>query len=367
VRPEFRRLQGQEHARRYLRSLLQQEELPPALMFVGPYGVGKATAAYEWVQMLFCTGDTPPCGSCRACRQIQTLNHPDVHLLMPPAERERVRPERGLRPFPPGKGNLQIGIDAVRQVREELQRPPVQGDRRVVLVLDADQLTPEAQNALLKSLEEPPEGTVFLLITSQEQRVLPTLHSRSRKIRFHYLDYAAFVRALQPEPAHPTLLYGLSRGSPGLARALVESGALHHRPAFLKFLVGEWEALARVLDDHLGGWTAFDLRLHVLVWGTLLRDLLLIRQESTPHPLLVHQDLEASLLELVPRVDPMRLFRGLQALRVLDVALDRRLGMLEALSLFLSRVFPHHFKATFLEIHRDSAPFDVNEWFAQTP
>ncbi len=365
--PEFTRLQGQEHAQRYLLSLLEQEALPPALMFVGPSGVGKATAAYEWAQMLLCTGDRPPCGRCTSCRQMKSLSHPDFHLLMPPGERERVRPERGLRPFPPGMGSLQIGIDEVRRIREELQRPPVQGTRRVVVILDADQLTPEAQNALLKSLEEPPQGTLFLLVTSQEHRVLPTLHSRSRKLVFHYLDYASFVRALHPEPSQPTLLYGLTRGSPGLARVLVERGVLHHRQAFLAFIHGKWEDLVRVLNDHLQGWSAFDLRLVVLIWGTLLRDLLLIKLEANPHHLLVHQDLEERLRETASRVDVQRLFRGLYALRMVDVALERNLSPLEALSLFLAQVDPPHFKSTFLEIHQPGAPFDVWAWFAHNP
>lgn len=147
--------------------------MPHALLLVGPSGVGKATLADDIAAGLLCRAEDPaerPCRECRACRALEHGNHPDVHRLGPTGAGLVIpiggRDERGVR-------------DLVR----DLSLLPVEGGARVAIVSDADRMTEDAQSAFLKTLEEPPAGTVLLLTATDEERLLPTIRSRCSRIR----------------------------------------------------------------------------------------------------------------------------------------------------------------------------------------
>ena len=148
-----------------LMNTLRQGSFVHAYLISGGAGLGKRTLAALMAQYLVCTGADKPCGRCAACVQAREGNHPDI-ILVRPGEPINPRVDRGLKSIP---------VDEIRQVNELAGRHTFEGGRRVVIIQSAHQMTPQAQNALLKTLEEPMPGTVFLLVTDAPELLLTTI------------------------------------------------------------------------------------------------------------------------------------------------------------------------------------------------
>ena len=185
-----------------------------AYRFEGPDGVGKEKAAFALAQCLECTQprETLACGACSACQRVATLSeqppqvpkHPDVVVL-----------ERGLYPAAIlGTDSVETNTINLPQVRKLVQSrvgyPPHEGRALVFIIRRADELNASAANALLKTLEEPPEKTHFILLTSRPHRLLDTIRSRTLAVRFgplsdevlgSILDRNGASRAVIPWPA----------------------------------------------------------------------------------------------------------------------------------------------------------------------
>ena len=164
---------------------IDRESLPPTLLFAGPSGVGKWRVARATAQAMNCLEPVreanglplDACGRCRSCDRIARGVHVDVIALEP-------------------DDRASIKIDVVREVLSRTGYRPFEGKRRVVLIREADTLEPEAQNSLLKNLEEPPPGTVFILTTAVPGVLLPTVRSRCMRLRFGRLTAAEVALAL---------------------------------------------------------------------------------------------------------------------------------------------------------------------------
>ena len=199
-----------------LEGLVSSGKLPNALIFAGPEGAGKELAAVKLASLLDCEaegatergGRGTTCASgarCPACSRIRSLEHPDVHIMypVPHGEMDKELPEvlesRREDFFNYGEsGNRarSIGIDMIRHVTEVLSKHPFEGRRTFVALFEAHLATAEAQNALLKLLEEPPPSAVIVLVTEYPDRLLPTVLSRCYEIRFDPLPAEAIAQFL---------------------------------------------------------------------------------------------------------------------------------------------------------------------------
>ncbi|MEZ4316036.1 MAG: DNA polymerase III subunit delta' [Myxococcota bacterium] len=200
-----------------LRAAADRDGLHHAYLFEGPEGLGRRRVA-DWLAMYVnCTASERPCGRCSRCLQIAAGNHPDVITLEPD----------------PSKASQTIGVDAVREVIRKSGYHRFDSKRRFIVVDPADAMLEPAANALLKTLEEPPEGTGFILLTTSARRLLPTIVSRCQRVRFGAVPVDEIRTFLHDARgvADADLCARLSLGSPGRALSLADGGLERRREA----------------------------------------------------------------------------------------------------------------------------------------
>lgn len=157
--------------------------LPHALLIHGAQGVGKLALAERFAQLLLCEvagQGTEPCGTCHSCRWFLGANHPDVRFIEPEAfgRYAAQADEDEAVPAKAGKPSTEIKIEQVRALADFVNVGSHRGGRRVAVVHPAEDMNLSSANALLKSLEEPPAGAFFLLVSHRPARLLPTIRSR---------------------------------------------------------------------------------------------------------------------------------------------------------------------------------------------
>jgi DNA polymerase-3 subunit delta' len=275
--------------------------LPPSLIFAGPRGSGKRLTALAVAQALNChspivtqaasSTDVPhlpldACGQCAACTRIARGVHPDFVVVEP-------------------GDNGTIKVDEVRDVVERAAYRPFEGRRRVVVIEDADALVTAAQNALLKTLEEPPSGSVFVLLTVRPDVLLPTIRSRCIRLTFATAS-APDVDEEAREVAQRVLTHAASTGSHDARR-----------------LEGAKDLLA-----HTGAGAAADreqVTAHLRAMASLLRDIA-VRATRADTPL-ANEDLQASLDRLAPAYRRERAVDAFSAIDRAIEAVERNVGV----------------------------------------
>ncbi|MGH7786062.1 MAG: DNA polymerase III subunit delta' [Candidatus Binatia bacterium] len=209
-------LVGHETVWARLMARLAGDRLPHALLFTGPPGVGKARLAHRLAARLACaTGAAGPCGECNGCRQVAAGSHPDCVVI------GFGTPARGRK----AAGKKEIGIDHARELKRFVQLQAIAAARKIAIVDDADRLSIAAQNALLKTLEEPPGQALIVLITGSPGALLPTVRSRCQRINFGPLTTAQvrdLLLAAGVAADAAARLAEAADGSPGRALALHE-------------------------------------------------------------------------------------------------------------------------------------------------
>ncbi|MBM4321139.1 MAG: DNA polymerase III subunit delta', partial [Deltaproteobacteria bacterium] len=186
----FADIQGQDAAVAKLRRALREGRVPHAYLFCGPIGVGKERTALVLAQALQCRKlPDDGCGRCEPCRKVAGARHPDVAVVRVPEGRSRVL------------------IEQMRELQQCLAFRPYEGRNRVIVFPDAEVMTEEAANSLLKTLEEPPEQTHFVLTSSQPQNLLDTIRSRCQQVRFAPLSRAEVGRRLIMEQVDEQLAF----------------------------------------------------------------------------------------------------------------------------------------------------------------
>jgi DNA polymerase-3 subunit delta' len=217
---------GHQSARRRLAQAHATGTLPQVILLSGAAGIGKQRLALWLAQLVLCErSGQEPCGACRSCRLVGALSHPDVHWFVPiPRPRAsdpdkqveeaadalaQLLEERRAQPlYSPTDGMAIHGMATARLLQQRAALTSVEGGRRVFIIGEADRLvpqesSPDAANALLKLLEEPPPGSIFVLTTTEPRRLLPTVRSRAVPLRLGRLtdgEVEEFLR-LSQQPA----------------------------------------------------------------------------------------------------------------------------------------------------------------------
>jgi DNA polymerase-3 subunit delta' len=192
----FAHIEGHERPIAILKRALANRTMAHAYLFSGPEGAGKKLAAFALAAAINCDRPGPDggCGQCSPCRRTLAGIHPDVHIVMPESENERLLAAMTAREA--GKASSEIKIDQIRQAQESLSLKPSEGSKKFLIVDGADTLNTAAQNAFLKTLEEPPGDALIVLITAMPQSLLPTIRSRCQEIRFQPLSRSRMAHAL---------------------------------------------------------------------------------------------------------------------------------------------------------------------------
>lgn len=343
--PGFESIIDQPQPVRLLQALLKKAAIPHALLFTGIDGVGKRTTALCFAMACRCLaepmgdhtqGIAPrketinrgwPCGQCRACRRIAAGNHPDVIQVQP-------------------KGAF-IRIDEIRALCAQLALKPFEPGRRVVIISDAQAMNPEAGNALLKMLEEPPEQTILILTAQQPSDLLPTIVSRCQQIRFQPISKQGLVQLLMEKQGiaadKAEILAMLASGSYAKARKMAKGDWVAKRGWLIQAIgldappgqgpkamlpsLGYAEKLAKnrsELDDSLE------------ILQTWLRDLAIYKVAPER---IVNQDLRHQIESMAPGLDRKALLSSLGAVQTARQALGTNVNIrltLEVMSLRLA-------------------------------
>ncbi|MEF9918353.1 MAG: DNA polymerase III subunit delta' [Eubacterium sp.] len=164
----FEEIIEQNRVKNLLAGSILKEQVSHAYLFTGRKGIGKMFMAQEFGKALLCltAGDNRPCGKCISCEKIDHGNHPDFLLVEPK------------------KGEMTIKIEQIRKLIATLPIKPYESEKRITVINGSDRMTIDAQNALLKSLEEPEPHNLFILITENPQKIVNTIRSRCQTLQF---------------------------------------------------------------------------------------------------------------------------------------------------------------------------------------
>lgn len=206
----FEQLAGNQKIAKELKNYVYQNKASHSYLFYGQEGIGKKQFAQEFARMLLCETpqETTPCNS---CIKYQSNNHPDFSLIE--------------------SDGKSVKIEQIRNIQEAIAQKPIQSSKKVYIIDDSDKMTKEAQNCLLKTLEEPPEYATIILIASNESKLLATIKSRCTKIAFQNIQTSEMIAYLKEkgiQENNPNLLK-LYNGSIGKAIRLQEKRDIYEQ------------------------------------------------------------------------------------------------------------------------------------------
>jgi len=272
--------------------LIQEDRLPHALLFLGHKGIGKRAMAERLAARLLCIAPEAghPCQRCKTCQLIHHGSHPDL-LHLSPEEEGKV-----------------IKVDPVRNTIDKLHGTAQQGGYRVLIIDPAEAMNVSAANALLKTLEEPGQNTMIILIVDQLGQVMPTIRSRCQRIECpmpspdESVPWLADQLSMTPEKA--TGLLALAQGAPLTAHAWKSGSALELRAKLMGGLADILRgrvsaiALAETLQRE-------DLRLPLTWWQSLLGDIVRIQVAGVEKPR-VNADMSSLIISVAEKANPTR-------------------------------------------------------------
>lgn len=226
---------GHDSQIRFLINSFKKKSFAHSYLFVGIRGVGKASVAKFFAKMLNCEKiECSPCNTCINCRKIDNFSHPDILWVEPQT-----------------KGLRSIKIEIIRELRERISLKPYEARFKVCIIKEIENLTEDAANSLLKTLEEPPANSILLLTTTSLELLLPTIVSRCQILKFHPLKRDLIKEELKErlhlkENEAETLAY-LAQGSLGEAIEIWQNSLIQERDFIIDTFLGAKEVF---IDDN---------------------------------------------------------------------------------------------------------------------
>lgn len=191
----FDNILGNNHIKELLNNSIKSNNILHSYMFIGTEGIGKSLFAKEFSKMILCSSNNKPCGICSSCIKFDSNNHPDFTVI-------------------DSEDKKSIKIGQIRFLQEQIAEKPIVSSRKIYIINNSDLMTVEAQNCLLKTLEEPPEYATIILILSNENKLLNTIKSRCTKINFQNISKEDLNKyAIQNNITASNTLLGICNGS----------------------------------------------------------------------------------------------------------------------------------------------------------
>jgi len=227
----FKDIIGQDIAIRSLKNIIQKDQVRGSYLFLGPEGVGKRTTAIEFAKAINCEKrGMDPCDNCSSCKKIVSLNHPDVFTIYPE------------------DSSYSIKIEKIRGLIYQGSLKPYEARKRVFIIVAAEEMTEEAQNAFLRLLEEPSQNHILILTASNVAGLLPTVCSRCRSLKFYSLTKAQIQDILEKhdiDEKEALLFSHMAMGSLGRALDFKEKTLIAQRDRVLNDFFFRKSALLR--------------------------------------------------------------------------------------------------------------------------
>ena len=174
----FNNILGNEETKKILENTIKNQNISHSYMFIGQDGIGKFMIAKEFAKAILCQGEQKQCNTCESCIKFNGENNPDIQIIDEIEEKS-------------------IKTETIKEMVKGVYEKPIEGSRKVYIINDSQKMTKEAQNSLLKTLEEPPEYVVIILITENENLLLNTIKSRCTKIKFNPLKDNEIIKILK--------------------------------------------------------------------------------------------------------------------------------------------------------------------------
>jgi len=269
----FKDIKGQDKALFFLKGAIKSGKVAHAYLFIGPEGVGKRLAALNFAKALNCPRNTvdSSCDECVSCSKMDSGNHPDLFLLKPEKE------------------GASIKIDSVRELTRSINLKPYEARKKVYIIDGAESMGHEAQNAILKTLEEPPPESVLILIARDGHGLFSTVTSRTQPVIFFPLRReeikAILMQKYKRSAPDAELLASVSSGSMAKALKYEDEDFSETRSRILKCL-----AEKTLFDSDFDRVSKADLRLYLDVMLTWYRDILVVKAASAGSPALLNPD-----------------------------------------------------------------------------
>ena len=201
----FENILGNEEKKKILSNLINTGNVSHSYIFSGKEGVGKFLFAKEFAKAILCTGENKPCNACDSCIKFDGNNNPDIKII--------------------DDDEKSIKNEKIKELVKDVLEKPIQSDKKVYIINDSEKMTKEAQNSLLKTLEEPPEYAVIILIAENEYLLLNTIKSRCTKFKFDRLTNVEITKILKEKYNYEEVIQNLLDVADGsVAKALSING-----------------------------------------------------------------------------------------------------------------------------------------------
>lgn len=317
---------GQKEIIKSLENAVLNDKVAHAYIFTGPEGIGKRTVAEDFAGVLVCSGTNGgrACGSCICCQMFQNGSNPDFHMI---------EADGG-----------SIGVEDIRGIQSEIIVKPLYAGKKVYLIVDADKMTVQAQNCLLKTLEEPPHYAVIILTTSNDAALLETIKSRTLKYAFKKNTREEILKILEfhtgIDIADADFITAYADGVPGVAIDLAGSGdfaSLREKAIDLVFKLSRTKLvdIFEIYDFFEANKSNVNMILDIMLM--IYRDLLVARKSRSVN-VLINSDKKDIILNSADRFPLDKLMSNIQEIESTRRAIKQNANYQLAIEVMLMKL-----------------------------